>query len=122
MTNIDGDRMEQSLQIAYKGLPPSPALEERIQAKAAKLQHLHHEIRGIRVLVEALNGQEQLGRVYTVRIDVTVPNGELSVSREVGGRHHDEGDVHIALRSAFEAMAHRLEHKAPHRGHESVRR
>ncbi len=120
MVTIEGVTMQQPVQIAFKGLAPSPALEERIRMKAAKLERQHREVIGLRVLIEALNRQDQLGRVYTVRIDATAPGLELSVSREAG-REHDDGDVHVALRDAFEAMSRRLEHAAPHRTHESVR-
>lgn len=46
---------------------------------------------------------KRLGKQFTARIDLTVPGGEIAVTRE-----HDE-DVQVALRNAFDAARRKLE-------------
>jgi ribosomal subunit interface protein len=101
--------MQVPVRITFKGLAPSPALEERIQAKAAKLDRFHDRITSLHVLVEAVHRQDQLGRLYSVRIDVAVPGKEIFASREAGHEHEHEG-VYVALRDAFDAVTRQLEH------------
>lgn len=100
--------MESDIHVTFKGLPPSPALEQKIRAKVEKLERFHHRITSCRVLVESLNGQERLGRIITVRVDVVVPGAELVATREAGHDHNHE-DVHVALRDAFDAVLRQLE-------------
>ena len=100
--------MQTPVQVSFKGLPASPALEQRIRAKSEKLERFNKRLTSVRVLVEALNRQEHPGRVYTVRVDVTVPGAELFASREVGANHEEE-DIRVALRDAFDAVTAQLE-------------
>lgn len=108
--------MQLPVHITFKGLASSPALETRIRAKADKLEKFHDRITSIRVLVESNNRQEQLGHVYSVRIDVTIPGAELFASREAGHTHEHEG-MYVALRDAFEAITRQLEHATERRRH-----
>jgi ribosome-associated translation inhibitor RaiA len=45
--------MQIPLQISFRNMDPSPAVEERIRKKAAKLQRFHDRIIGCTVVVEA---------------------------------------------------------------------
>lgn len=104
--------MNTPLHLTFKGLASSPALEEKIRAKADKLDHFHDRITSCRVVVEAANARDNLGRVLTVRVDVTVPGAELVASREAG----TDADVHVAVRDAFDAVIRQLEdHVRKHR-------
>jgi ribosomal subunit interface protein len=111
-----GEKMELPVQITFKGLASSPALETRIRAKAAKLARYHERITSIRVLVESTNRHEQLGHAYSVRVDVLIPGAELFASREAGHSHEHEG-MYVALRDAFEAVLRQMEHATERRRH-----
>ncbi len=89
--------------ITFSGMDPSPALEERIREKMAGLSRYHPHIVGGRVVIERLQKHSRQGDLYTVRIGITVPGGEIAVSRE------RDPDVYVALRDAFDAARRRLE-------------
>ncbi|MDD3448618.1 MAG: HPF/RaiA family ribosome-associated protein [Gammaproteobacteria bacterium] len=101
--------MKLPLQITFRDMEPSPAVETRIQEKAEKLDRFFGDIMGCRVVVESPHGRHHKGKRFHVRIDATVPEGELVVS---GGRHHDDRsheDVYVAVRDAFAALQRQLE-------------
>jgi len=95
--------MQIPLQITFRGLPHSDALESRIREKADKLQDFHARITSCRVVVEEQHRHKRQGKQFTVRIDIRVPGSEIVVDRD-----HAE-DVYVAVRDAFEAAVRRLE-------------
>lgn len=99
--------MQLPLQVTYRDLAPSPAVTARIREKAGKLERFYDRITACRVVIEAPHAHRHKGRIYHVRIDLTVPEGELVVSRE----HHDRADhtdLYVALRDAFDAAGRQL--------------
>ncbi len=121
--------MQTPLQITFRDMESSAAVEVNIREKAAKLEQYYDRIMSCRVMVEAPHGHHHQGRLYQVRIDLGVPDGELVVSHE---HHHKDGaheDVYVAIRDAFDAMKRQLEdyarkrrgkvkqHAAPDGGH-----
>lgn len=91
------------LKITLRHIPPSPALEERIQKKAAKLDAFHPNVTGCEVSVEEQRLHHHQGRWFTVRVSVSVPGRhDIIVNRD-----HDE-DAFVALRDAFDAVFRRL--------------
>jgi ribosomal subunit interface protein len=100
--------MQLPLEITFRGIPHSDAVETRIREKAAKLEQYCHNITSCRVAVEAEHHNHHQGNLYKVRIDINVPNKHIVVSRD----HHDKQaheDVYVALRDAFSAAARQLE-------------
>ncbi len=61
-----------------------------------------------RVVVETPHRRHHQGMLYHVRIDLTVPGGELALSREPAA-HHAHEDVFVAIRDAFDAAVRQLE-------------
>jgi ribosomal subunit interface protein len=103
--------MKLPLQIAFRGMPPSDAIKARIEEKAAKLDEFYDRIMACRVIVEAPHRRHHQGKLYHVRVDLTVPEGEMVVSREPH-EHHAHEDVYVAIRDAFDAAKRRLEDHA----------
>ena len=95
--------MSISTQITVRGMPHSTALDEHIQAKAAKLEQYFSPITSCRVMAEALHRHQHQGRQFSVRLDIVVPGKEI-----VAKHDHDE-DVYVALRDAFAAAIRQLE-------------
>lgn len=95
--------MKQPLQIRFVGMEPSEAVETAAREKAGKLDHFFPDIMSCRVAIELTHKHQRQGRPFAVRIDVTLPGRELSVSRV-----NDE-DVYVALRDAFDDMKRQLE-------------
>jgi len=95
--------MQSSLQITMRDISHSAMLEEQIRQKVAKLESFYPHIMGCRVVVEVPHKHRQQGRQFNVRLDITVPGGELAVNREA------DGDVYVALRDAFDAAKRQIE-------------
>lgn len=95
--------MKLPLQIQFKGLESSEALETAAREKAAALDRFCPDIMSCRVVIELLHKHKNQGRPFEVRLDLTVPGHELAVTRV-----HD-GDVYVALRDAFDSMRRQLE-------------
>lgn len=100
--------MQVPLEITFRGIPHSDAVEARIREKAAKLEHFSDRIISCHVVVEAEHHHQHHGNLYHIRIDISLPHKQIVVSRE----HHDRQaheDVYVALRDAFDAAKRQLE-------------
>jgi ribosomal subunit interface protein len=97
------------VEITFRHMEPSPAVEARIREKAEKLDRFYESVMALRVAVEAPHEHKSQGKLFHVRIDLTVPGGELVVSK---GHHHQSQaheDVYVALRDAFDVAKRQLE-------------
>ena len=95
--------MKLQLQITTRDIPHSDALESHVRQKAEKLETFYPKIIGCRVVIEVPHKHKQQGRMFNVRLDITVPGKELVVNREPAE------DVYVALRDAFDAAKRQLE-------------
>ncbi len=100
--------MKLPLQISFKDIGPSPAIEAAIRERAVKLDRFFGRIIGCRVVVEAPHRRQHKGKLYGIRIDMTVPGGEIAVTR-AGRKDHAHEDVYVAIRDAFDAAVRMLE-------------
>jgi ribosomal subunit interface protein len=98
-------------------MPPSPAIENAIREKAAKLEEFFDRITSARVVVETPHRQHRQGKLFHVRIDLRVPGREIVVSRDPI-EHHAYEDVYVAIRDAFDAAKRQLEDYAREVRHE----
>jgi ribosome-associated translation inhibitor RaiA len=92
----------ESVQIVFRGMPHSDALEARIRGKARKLAQFFPFLIGCRVVAEVPYRGHGNSSQFVVRLDVAVPGGEIVVNRE------DHEDIRIALREAFRAARRQL--------------
>lgn len=100
--------MQLPLQITFRNMDTSPAVESVLREKAGKLERYYDHIMSCRVVVEASHRHHHKGNIYHVRIDLTVPNEEIIVSREPHQDHSHE-DLYVAIRDAFDAARRQLE-------------
>lgn len=100
--------MQQPLQITFRDIPASAAIEAVIREKAAKLDQFYNHIMSCRVIVEAPHGHHHKGKLYHVIVDLTVPGEELVVNRSPA-KHHAHEDVYVAIRDAFDAARRQLQ-------------
>jgi len=112
--------MQLPLEITFRNMDASEALEQDIRERADKLEHFYDRIMSCRVMVEASHRHHHKGNIYHIRIDLTVPGHELVVSQEAGDKHAHE-DPYIAARDAFNAMRRQLESWARKRRPQSVK-
>ena len=103
--------MQLPVQIAFRGMASSDAIEDQVRARVAGLERFYDHIMGCRVVVESPHRRHHQGKLHHVRIDLTVPGEELVVSREPA-EHHAHEDVYVAIRDAFDAAQRRLEDHA----------
>jgi len=96
------------VQITFRGLPPSEAVEARIREHADRLASFHRRISQCRIMVETPHRRHQHGKLYHVRIDVTFPGGEVVVGRDPRSNHAHE-DIYVAIRDAFDAARRQLQ-------------
>lgn len=105
------------MQIVFRDVDPSPAVETKVRSLGNKLGRLFDRILGCSVVIESPHRHQNKGRLYHVRIDLSVPNAELVVSREHAEKHSHE-DVYVAIRDAFKAIKKQLQHYTEQRrGH-----
>ena len=96
------------LQITFKGMEPSPAMEERIREKVARLERFSDAILRCHVTVEAPHRHHHQGRLFRILVEIDVPRGRI-VAGENGPQDHAHEDPYVALRDAFDAATRRLE-------------
>src|SRR3990170_2097954 len=95
--------MKLTPQVTFKDIPRSDAVETAILEKVSKLERHSDRIMGCRIAVEAVQQRQHQGKLYTVRIDITVPGGEIVIKRE------RNEDVYVAIRDAFDAAKRKLD-------------
>lgn len=106
--------MQLPLQITFRHMEHSPALESRIQQLAERLDRYSQEIMSCRVVIEAPHKHHHQGSLYTVRLDITLPGREIAVTREQHDKHAHE-DAYVALRDTFHAAERQLEQRVQKR-------
>jgi ribosomal subunit interface protein len=95
--------MKTPLQITFRDIEHSDALEAHIREKAEKLETFFEPIMSCRVVVEMPHQHKHQGKIFNVRVDIGVPGKEIVVNRD---RHED---VYVALRDAFDAAKRQLD-------------
>jgi ribosomal subunit interface protein len=103
--------MRLPLQVTFRNIPSSDAIETHLNEKAAKLDRFYDRIMSCRSVVDSTQRRHHQGKLYGVRIDITVPGREIAVSRV------ENEDVYVAARDAFDS-AYRIleEHRRRERG------
>jgi len=113
------------VQVTFRNIEDSANLEELVQKEAAKLEQFYDRISSCRVVVERPQ-RAQSGKLYHVRIDLRLPNGELvvkdtptlhgtlqDIKTEKSRREAESVLVHKtpqrAIREAFDEMRRRLQ-------------
>jgi ribosomal subunit interface protein len=91
------------VQITLRDTLASPSLETHIRKRAEKLNQYYDRVMGCRIVVELQQKHKHQGKLFNVRIDVTVPGKELVVTKKM------DQDIYVAIREAFSAIIRRLE-------------
>ncbi len=100
--------MKLPLQITFRHMERSEALETDIQERAGKLDQYCDQIMACRVVVDRPHQHKHQGNLFRISVDLTVPGGEIVASREAS-EHHAHEDPYVATRDAFDAVKRRLE-------------
>jgi hypothetical protein len=95
-------------QIVFKGMDPTEAARIEVRAWLDRLGSLTAPMIGGQVVIEAIDEGRREDRRYHVRMDLTMPEGVVSV----GPEHPSNGpheDVYVAIRNGFRAARRQLE-------------
>lgn len=95
--------MQRPVQITFKDIPHSDAVETHIRERVAKLETFYPHIIGCHVSVELPHKHHHQGKLHNVRIDIKVPGSEIVVNRD------KNEDLYVALRDAFDAAKRQVE-------------
>lgn len=100
--------MQVPLEVTFRNLDKTPALEALIEEKVAKLEEVCDHISSCRVAVEKIHTNPDHGSPFRVRLDMTVPPGhELAVTKNPG-ESTQYTPLDAVVRSAFEAARRQL--------------
>ncbi len=100
--------MQLPLQITFHGIDHSDAVEQYVRERAAKLDTMAARAVGCRVALELPHRHAKSGEHYRVRIDVTLPGGEVVASRSPDDAKTYE-DLYATIDSAFDDMGRALQ-------------
>ncbi len=108
--------MKLPLQVTFRNMEPSPALEARVRQLAARLDRFSAHIMHCHIVVEEPHRHHHQGGLFDVKIDITVPGAQIAIQRSHPATHAHE-DPYVALRDAFRAARRKLEdYEREHRG------
>lgn len=96
------------IQVTFRNMEHSDFIEAEVRKRAARLDRFADRIMSCRVVVEAPHQRHNKGKLYDVRIGMTLPGREIAVTRS-GPQDHAHEDVHVAIRDAFRAATRQLE-------------
>jgi ribosomal subunit interface protein len=100
------------LQLTIRDMTRSEALQATIRKKAEKLKTFYDRITSCRVIIDIQQKHKHQGKLFNIRIDVTVPGKELVST------HKNSQDIYIAIREGFNAISRQLEeHSRKRHGH-----
>jgi ribosomal subunit interface protein len=104
--------MQQKLQITFKDIPRSEAIETQIREHVDKLEQFFQGIISCHVVIEQPQRHQSQGKLYNVLIRVNVPGKELVVT------HNQQEDLYVSIRGSFDSMREQLQsHKEQIKGH-----
>jgi ribosomal subunit interface protein len=99
------------VQITFRNVEPSVAVEEHIIQQVQKLSQYSHQIRNAKILISLPHHHHRHGNTYHARIDLWVGGEELIVSD-----HHDSEDLYHTIHLSFKVaarMVRELESRKP---------
>lgn len=99
--------MQTPLQIMFRNMESSPALESAIRRHVEELDELFDRITSCRVVIEIPHRHQQKGQHVHLRVELHVPGKVLVVNRDPA-QHDAHEDAYVAIRDAFRAARREL--------------
>lgn len=100
--------MQIPVEITFREIERSEAVEARVRDWVEKLERVYDRITRCEVTIDTPHRHHRKGRQFSVRVRLTVPQGEIVASHDPGPNETHE-DVYVALRDAFNAAKRQLE-------------
>jgi ribosome-associated translation inhibitor RaiA len=102
------------LQITFRDVPSSVAVEAQIRERTEHLEHLFGRVTSCRVIVEGRHRPQRAGKVFHLRVELTLP-GKIVAIGNGAAEFHAHDDIFVAVRAAFDAARRQLDHHAQRR-------
>ncbi len=100
--------MQIPLEITWRGVEKTEALDRLIQERTRRLERVHRRLTSCRVALERPHHSQKTGHSYSVRITLRFPtNQEVVVRREATGREQPESLVQL-VHDAFDTARRQL--------------
>ena len=109
--------MHTPLQITFRHMGPSDAVDARIREYADKLDRYHDNVISCRVVFDAPHQHQSKGNLFHISVDVKVPGHDIVVARDAHQRQARE-DPYVAIHDAFEAVYKQLKGAAQVKRHD----
>lgn len=101
--------MDVPLEIAFRHMDTSPAVEARIREHVQKLERFFDHVTSCRVTVELVSNHHRKGPKYAVTVEANVPGQSYIVASSKAGEEHLHEDVYVAIRDAFNAARRQIQ-------------
>lgn len=102
--------MHAPIEITFRGITSSPAVEAAIGRWAARLDHAFDEIRSCAVVVQQPPHWPGLGRKFVVDLELAV--SDRTIRAHAGGHDEVHDDIYVAVADAFRAAIRQLRDRA----------
>ncbi|MBN2269548.1 MAG: ribosome-associated translation inhibitor RaiA [Sedimentisphaerales bacterium] len=101
--------MQGPIQITFKGVQKTEAIESLIHEKIAKLERICSYMISCRVTVEITNRHQKTGSPFRINIDMAVPPGHELVVKHTSTQGNLHDPLPNVLREAFNIADRRIE-------------
>jgi cold shock CspA family protein len=99
--------MKLPVQIGYRRMDKSAAIERRVALWVARLEKIAPDLVRCAVVIEAPHRQHRQGNLFHVRVRLTLAGGGVVAARQ-SGLDHAHADPFVAIRDAFRAARREL--------------
>jgi cold shock CspA family protein len=100
--------MKVPLEITYRDIDKSDAIDSLVHEKVAKLEQVCNYISSCHIAIEKIHDRPKSGSPYRVRIDMTVPPSHELVAESNPGEGVQYDALDVVIRDAFDAARRQL--------------
>lgn len=108
--------MKTPLEISFKGLDKSRAVESKVAERATRLEKHFDRMTHVRVVVSAPNKLAHKGKNFEVKLEIGIPGASPLIISEVPEGNDARSDLMMAIRNAFDSAERRLDELAERLG------
>jgi|TARA_R110002072_G_scaffold14810_7_gene60613 ribosome-associated translation inhibitor RaiA len=101
--------MQLPLEVNFKNMDRSEAVESKISDEAKKLERFTGRLSSCRVTIEAPHRHSPRGNIYEIHIELRLPPSRTVIVDKAKKSDPRHEDIHIAIRDAFKAATRQLE-------------
>jgi ribosomal subunit interface protein len=93
--------MKSPLQITFRHIQKSEAVETMVRKRADKLETFYEGIVSMHIVLDEPHHHHTHGNHFVVRVEIGVPGQDLQITRDPPGSHSKE-DLYAAIEGAFD--------------------